>query len=271
MDKIFRIEKDRRDILKPLFDGMQDTSVWSCLQGRNFARMWADDEQSPTCAVAMVGGVRPGSGGFAFISGRADSEASVELVRCWKNDVTGGHIIVPHGDGWRETIIRAFGSDSGWHKRYATSKTEADFDRARLRAWAENLPEGYTMRRIDRELFEVCMNGGWSLDNVANFADFDEFVRDGHQMGFAVMFAGEPVSIASPYSAYDKGVEIEIDTREDHRRKGLARACASRLILECLDSGLYPSWDAANTMSIALAGQLGYKFTKEYDACFFQC
>lgn len=54
--------------------------------------------------------------------------------------------------------------------------------------------------------------------------------------------------------------------REDHRRKGLAYACGSKLILECLEKGLYPSWDAQNKWSVALAQKLGYHFSHEYVA-----
>lgn len=44
----------------------------------------------------------------------------------------------------------------------------------------------------------------------------------------------------------------------------MARACGARLILECLDRGLYPSWDAQNPWSAALAEQLGYRFCHTY-------
>lgn len=42
-------------------------------------------------------------------------------------------------------------------------------------------------------------------------------------------------------------------------RRGLATACAARLLLACLERGLYPSWDAANPASAALAEKLGYR------------
>ena len=38
------------------------------------------------------------------------------------------------------------------------------------------------------------------------------------------------------------------------------------LILECLDRGLYPSWDAQNLDSLSLAKKLGYEFSHEYPA-----
>ena len=39
---------------------------------------------------------------------------------------------------------------------------------------------------------------------------------------------------------------------------------AAALILSCLDDGLYPSWDAANMLSVRLAEKLGYEFSREY-------
>ena len=51
---------------------------------------------------------------------------------------------------------------------------------------------------------------------------------------------------------------------EEERRKGLASITCSKLILSCLDDGLYPSWDAANMESVKLAEKLGYEFSHEY-------
>ena len=41
---------------------------------------------------------------------------------------------------------------------------------------------------------------------------------------------------------------------------------SSRLILNCLKEGLYPSWDAQNPWSLDLAEQLGYHFDHTYTA-----
>lgn len=81
-----------------------------------------------------------------------------------------------------------------------------------------------------------------------------------------VLKDGELAAGASSYSTYREGIEIEIDTREDHRRKGLAYQCGAKLILECLKRDLYPSWDAPNKWSAALAEKLGYRFSHEYIA-----
>ena len=71
---------------------------------------------------------------------------------------------------------------------------------------------------------------------------------------------------ASSYTSYREGIEIQIDTKEEYRRRGLAYASGAKLILECLDRGLYPSWDAENWGSVKLAEKLGYHFDYEYPA-----
>ena len=75
---------------------------------------------------------------------------------------------------------------------------------------------------------------------------------------------GKIVSAASSYSRFLKGIDIEIDTAKEERHKGLGSAVAAKLILACLDEGLYPAWDAANKMSVRLAQKLGYEFSREY-------
>ena len=68
----------------------------------------------------------------------------------------------------------------------------------------------------------------------------------------------------SSYCVYAGGIEVEIDTHPAHRQRGLATACGARLILECLDRGLYLSWDAHDLRSVALAEKLGYHRGEPY-------
>ena len=82
------------------------------------------------------------------------------------------------------------------------------------------------------------------------------------------MYKGEVVCGASSYSIYDNGIEIEVATDHNYRRKGLATIVSAALILDCLEKGIYPNWDAANTTSAKLAEKLGYVFDKAYDTYF---
>lgn len=84
--------------------------------------------------------------------------------------------------------------------------------------------------------------------------------------GMVILKAGEIVAGASSYTRYNEGIEIEVDTVEEERRKHLATIACSALILSCLEEGLYPSWDAQNMNSVRLAEKLRYEFDYEYVA-----
>ncbi len=260
------IAKDKRDVLRPLYRWTADTSVISCLEGRNSSRAWADDAENPTAAVVQLGGFRKGSGAFSFIAGDVYSPCARELIMAWPEEFPGlGTILVPENEEWSALIKEVLGERYNEEERYATSKNENHFDIDALNRFASSVPEGYEVKFIDRELFYMAEKLPWSVEGVGNFKNFDEF-ENSNAVGVAALKDGEIVCVASSFSAYSKGVEIEIDTREDHRRQGLARACVSRLILECLSKGLYPSWDAATKISLSIAESLGYVFDKAYIA-----
>ena len=80
--------------------------------------------------------------------------------------------------------------------------------------------------------FELCQKNAWAHDLISQYKDYDTYEKLG--LGVVVLKDGELLAGASSYSRYNEGIEIEIDTREDQRRKGLAYACGAKLILECL-------------------------------------
>lgn len=237
----------------PLFDGWEETIVWSCLQGVMGA-VYADDRDRPVSAMAYLGDI-------AFFAGVPNDA----LVRASRDTRAKDYLLlVPRCEAWSEPILRVFGDSAFRTERYAIRKEPDCFDRTQLRAMTASLPAGCRLRPIDSALFAQCRAEPWSEDLVSNYADSDAYSRLG--LGFAVTENGEVVSGASAYSRYRGGIEIEIDTKPSYRRRGLASACGAALVLACLDAGLYPSWDAANLGSVALAEKLGYHFSHAYTA-----
>lgn len=231
--------------IAPLFDGWEETMVWSCLQGV-MGRAEANRDYTAGMIVNQD---------FTFLAGVPD-RALLEKA--------GGPILVPRTEDWHPLIEAVFGERAVRETRYAIKKEPGVFDRQRLKAFVSALPEGYELRRIDEALVPVLLSENWSRDFCAAFDSPADCCKRG--IGFAVMYEGVPVAGAGSYCVYRGGIEIEIDTREDHRRKGLAAACGAGLILECLDRELYPSWDAIDLRSVALAEKLGYHRGEPYAA-----
>lgn len=244
-------EVRERERVAHLFDGWQETMIWSCLQGV-MGRLYADDLSAPRAAAARLGD-------FYFLAGRPDS--GLILREEGKQDFL---IMVPQHEGWEEEIEHCLGAKAKRVTRYAMKKEPDVFDRERLTAFAGSLPDGYRLALLDGPLYVCCRKTAWCRDFVAQYTDYAQYESCG--LGVVVLKDDEIVSGASSYSSYSGGIEIEIDTREDYRRRGLATACGAGLILECLSRGLYPGWDAQNLWSAALAQKLGYHFDYEYAA-----
>lgn len=240
-----------------LFEGWQETLIWSCIQNM-MGSLYADSPDTPDSAMAV-------SGDFCFFAGKPNEE----LVRHWFNryaqpEVSWGVIMVPENEEWGELIETCYGERAKKVTRYAIKKEPGVFDREKLQDAVDALPAGYILKMMDENLFRRCREIPWCKDWVLQYDDYGMYRKYG--LGAVVLKDGEPVSGASSYISFLGGIEIEIDTREDHRRKGLAYACAAKLILECLERGWYPSWDAQNKWSVALAEKLGYHFDHEYTA-----
>lgn len=237
----------------PLFEGWQETMIWSCLQGI-MGEIYADSPDSPVSAAALLGD-------FCFLAGEPNRELILNEPRQNRQDF---RILVPGDRNWADLLEKCCGERAGKVTRYAFKKEPEVFDREFLQKAVDGLPKGYGLQMMDETLFRRCRVTGWCRDWVAQYENYELYQRYG--LGAVIIKDGEPVSGASSYSGYRGGIEIEIDTREDHRRKGLAFVCGAKLILECLNRGWYPGWDAQNPWSAALARKLGYHLDYEYEA-----
>lgn len=236
-----------------LFGSWEETMIWSCVQGI-MGHLYTDSVQNPRSVMAILGD-------FCFFAGAVNPEMVFSKpVWCGRDFI----IMTAFSPEWFVIIEKTYGNRAKKVSRFAFKKEPEVFDKEKLRDFAESAGGEYTFRMIDRELFDHCRKQEWSRDFVSLYADYDAYQRTG--LGVVALKEGEPVSGASSYSSYRGGIEIEIDTKNEYRRRGLATACGARLILECLERGLYPSWDAQNLWSVALAEKLGYHFDHEYTA-----
>jgi len=233
--------------VKSLFEGWQETLIYSCLQ-KVMGTVYVTDLENPRSAFAFIGC-------FGFFAGIPD----VELI---KYKPAGFMIMVPQNSDW-EAAIETVYPDAKKVTRYAIKKNTR-FDVEALKKNLQMLPDGYELKPIDDEIYDMCMQSPVTADFVSAFESKEKYLEEGR--GMVIIKDGKIVSGASSYTRYREGIEIEVDTIESERRKGLALIVCSALILRCLDEGLYPSWDAQNMGSVHLAETLGYEFDHEYVA-----
>ena len=231
--------------IAPLYAGWNETLIWSVLQG-HMGYAIADSEESPTAAQLVLGD-------FCFFAGQPSVPFAAGAA---------AREIVLRDESWSDAIERAWGNLVQRKLRYTIKKEPNVFSRDMLLRYIASIPSEYELCLFNKSICEQTVRADWSRDFCACFSDFDDFLARG--FGVAALKNGLLVSGASSYCIYDGGVEIEIDTAPEHRRRGLALACGARLILEALDRGLYPSWDAYDLRSVLLAEKLGYHADHPY-------
>lgn len=170
-----------------LFGDWPEGMVWACLQGR-MGVVLANDTRSSAAAVL---------GDFAFFAGASDRELL---------DAVSVPLLVPQNDAWAEAIAAHLGEAVQPVTRYATRK-DTVFDRKQLETFARSLPNSYTIRKIDRNLYDLCSRISWSRDLVSQYPTWEAYQAQG--LGFAVLRNGAPVAGASSYASFDGGIEIE--------------------------------------------------------------
>ncbi len=225
--------------LAPLLDGWQEGMLYAYLSGRMGYAVADADFRSAQVRV----------GDFCFFAGAPDA-----AVAAWQPEKTRPYtIFIPRTPSW-DALIEAIYPQARRSVRYAFRKQDT-FNREHLRAFAA-APAGYTLCRMDEQMYRRAAQEGWSRDLVSQYPAWADYAA--HGAGMVALHNGMLVCGASSYADWPGGLEIEIDTHPAHRRRGLARACAAVLMLDCLSRGLHPSWDAANPVSAHLARTLGY-------------
>lgn len=238
-------ELEDTSLASGLFDGWQETLIWSCLQ-KVMGKVFVTDPARPESAMAFVGC-------FAFVAGKPDRELVLAKPE-------GFVIMTPQNEAWAGLIEECF-PDAKKTARYAIRK-DTRFDKDALQKIVSGLPAGYELKEIDAALYDLCLQDPVTADFVAPFGSKEKYLELGR--GVVILKDGKIASGASSYTRYREGIEIEVDTFPEERRKGLASIACASLILLCLKEGLYPSWDAQNMDSVRLAEKLGYEFDHEY-------
>ena len=141
------------------------------------------------------------------------------------------------------------------YHRFLMKKTK-EFDFAKLRMMVAGLDSGLTIKKINPEVIRMMANDDSYASRIS--------MIDG-EIGFVCVRGSSVVGSIVTDIRYEDSVELNIRVNDGERGKGVAKALAATMIEACIDSDLFPIWDAANITSRGLALKLGYKIETEYD------
>ena len=196
--------------MKEFFKNSQDALVWCCKQG-TMGNIYYDNSENPHSAMAVLGD-------FTYFDGEPSEDFALFWPPSTKKDY---RIFVPSDREWEEILEKCYEGKIKKITRYAMKKEHDIFQKEQLQQAIESvLKKEIQLSFIDEKLFYECRKEEWSYDLTGQFADFDTFAKLG--IGVVAVKNEEILAGASTYARYDKGIEIEVDTKIQYRRMGLA-------------------------------------------------
>jgi GNAT superfamily N-acetyltransferase len=216
-------------------------------------RAFADDPNNPTA-------YRITTGPFWYFAGNPNHPGARSMML----ELTPGNILMPSARGWVSTAQVLFPDRLLDYPRYSFSPDQ--LSEAHLNRLLEQCPRRVSIVSLDTartEKLGVVPIGSLEIQDFDSPADF--LARG---FGFAAMNERSVIGAAYSCLVCSRGIEVSIYVEKHWRERGVGTALAARLLLECLQCGLRPNWDAANTESYRLAKNLGLTFTGEYPAYF---
>ncbi|HYA57245.1 MAG TPA: GNAT family N-acetyltransferase [Thermoplasmata archaeon] len=237
------------------------------LDGKVSGRILVDDATQPaTCLVVH-------KYGMTLLSGRSSSGSfNAELRSFLKNDSLNhgtARWLICYPDDWKETLRALLGADLVQPQRVAEEDSEPDrwtsrvvrtervnfrFD-AKSFAGRRDLPSGFSLKRIDSEVYDQIQG---SVIPQLFWDSPGDFLRSG--VGFSLLMGKRVVSTCFSSFIIGRQLELGAETRREYRNRGLSIFPATAMVDHCLANGYEPVWACRkeNLPSFKLAEKLGF-------------
>ncbi|HEY9075231.1 MAG TPA: GNAT family N-acetyltransferase [Anaerolineaceae bacterium] len=241
----------------------QHVLPFAICDGYNKGRVFTDRAQNPRVALVWS------SVGYLCLAGEIGEAGNVDDLHRTLTE-----ILIPASLAGGETSLILIASPSAWKERFASLLPGRNMIEIFRQPFAFNpalfmnlprpeIPVGMRLIPIDAMLAEKA-------GILASWASLNDFLSNG--IGYALLDGEAVASICTSVFTSRERVEIDVQTAEPYRRRGLATIVASALIEESLRRGRQPNWECFwdNRPSIALAGRLGFTPLPPYPVAYWE-
>ena len=247
MFEMKKLEKENLTIAKKFFKEIKFYMTKTALQGY-MGEVFVDNLENPDFACVLLGR-------FFFIDGNPNNKLAKKVLA----SIDDYYKTIIANENWFEAIEDVYKDKFEIDYRYSIKK-DTKFDKEKLNKLILDKSEEYEIKPIDKEIYKIIKATNSFSTNIKMTTDYEKY-----GIGFcAINKDNEIVAVITSNGIYDDGVEINIKIEENDRGKGLGTILSAKMILECLERKLYPSWDAANLDSVGLAEKLGYEVDSKY-------
>jgi len=255
--------------VRPLFAGFDySLSIQAAIEGNGPGRIFVDNVERPRTAFALT------VEGYLLTGDHANPVILEALRQLLAEQIFTGKVYVNgdesmslavHPQTWEAQLpVLIPTHEAEKLERYHYLCRAVQFD------WRQHLPEGYTIRRVDRSVLNdpdiVFPEGVQDWFNIeAMWGTVDNFLSKG--VSFCVLHDHQVVAWCTPDCVAGDRIDVGIFTDPDHRRQGLAGVAVAATVEHCLSHGFSAvGWhcNVGNVASWKTAEKVGFVRNREY-------
>ncbi|MFO8059556.1 MAG: GNAT family N-acetyltransferase [Bacillota bacterium] len=221
---------------------------WAVIQGYNPGRVFVDSELRPSWAVVWIGE----SQRFYLLG----DPCNWRFNRCLGEFFAG--VIAPEATGLGRHWCQISASDCRWNRVIETAFSNRNLTRSQQVVFLypdspppeqPGLPPGFRWAEVAE--MRSAIRRQWGAQAASSPGGY----------GYCAVCDKEVASICFVYTQTHHLGGLGIETRAEHRQKGLGRAAAAATVREVLSRGKQPHWNcsAGNLASIATARSVGFE------------
>jgi RimJ/RimL family protein N-acetyltransferase len=273
---IFQRRQHSHAQVLPLFAGLDiHLAPLAVLSGAAEGLVWTDDPARPRAALVHTGSR------YYLAGDPLSPDFNAGLRRLFADTLYPQALadgkeafVLYYGPGWEGPVTAEIlaGKDPIQDGRQVYELDGAALQEALHPDWQAQIPDGFTLRRVDAALLEEAhlMNLDEIVEEIlSEGTTVEAYLQD--RFGFCLVKNHEVAAWCfSEYNWKDR-CEIGIATVEEYRRQGLAVAVGRALIEHARSQGIarigWHCW-TSNTPSIATALKLGFRKVQEFPVYF---
>jgi hypothetical protein len=273
---IYELNENEYYRITPLINGRSDINVAlnAIIDGTNRGKIWVDNLDKPKTALLWAIGC------IYFIIGDSDNEDFNNSLDSFITDVLGPDSLATCGgthfgvtlyeDKWESKLDSILKHRNPFiENRYCYIFNDEKYKH--LSNLKNSLPDGYTIKRIDKTIISNDVDNLIVDDILSDFwTSVGRFLDKG--IGFCILKGNKVIS--NCFSGYVSGNVHEMVIRtygEKNKRKGFATSASRVFIDYCISNGITPYWvtDEDNVGSQVTAERCGFELYKKCKTYYF--
>lgn len=255
---MIKVEKLKRIDIKNLLSN-KSPNYSGILTGVATGEIWVDSVETPHIAIVYS----PSIEGFS-VMGKSNNLNKLKNVSKFLIDRIPDMNFSVESEKVKNELFKLFserkiGSEMEYFFRYSGDKKEV-----------KTLPKGYSLTFVDRDFLQRDNLEMLKDRIIGSWGSFDNFLNK--SIAFAILYNNEIVAVIVGTSRYKNLITIDIETSENHRKKGLASILTGNFINKAVEMDLICQWNCieSNKASRKTAERAGFTLLHEDEFYWFE-